>query len=214
MGTVHMTPLAAADIAAAAYTSGLPDLLAEIYGGSDYAQLRADTDGLHLAFCGSDDRLDWASNADAELRPYIAGRVHDGFLFAWQNMSEPIRRHLQPFAGHPIHLYGHSRGGAIAMLAALAIDTWPEHLATVETITTFGCPRPGDASFCRAVERVCPAITRYENRTLPITGMRDLVPHLPLAAQGYAHAGRAVYLRAYGRPSAQHAMTAYRAALR
>lgn len=203
-----MTPQHAADIAAAAYSSGLPDLLDEVYGGSDYAQIRGDADGLHISFCGSDDPMDWQSNRNAELADWLVGKVHEGFLLGWHEIRVPIRRALANLPQMPLHLYGHSRGGALAMLASIDL------LRPPATITTFGCPRAGNWTFCRAVEATGAKITRYETRTLPVAGFRDAVPHLPPEAVGYDHPGEAIYLFAVGRPSAQHSIKAYRQALK
>ena len=203
-----MTPTTAADIAAAAYSSGVPDLLAEVYGGSDYAQIRGDADGIHLAFCGSDDRMDWQSNRQAERVRWLVGSVHAGFLAGWNDIKPQVHRQLAHLPTMPIHIYGHSRGGALAMLASIDL------LGKPATVTVFGCPRAGDWAFCRAVEATGAKITRYETVTVPMPGFRDAVPHLPPSATGYDHAGIAVQLFAIGRPSKLHSMATYRDALR
>jgi hypothetical protein len=151
--------------------------------------------------------MDWESNRHASLTPWIFGNVHSGFLDGWQEIRPQIRRALARLPLMPVHLYGHSRGGALAMLASIDLLMRPE------SVTTFGCPRVGNRVFCMAVEQTGARVTRYETRTLPAPGFRDPVPHLPPEAAGYSHAGKAVYLFAIGRPSTLHSIRTYRNAV-
>ena len=104
----------------------------------------------------------------------LPGRVHGGFAESldglWAGIADEVDR-LR--AGEPaprIYFTGHSKGGALANLAAVrAHRAWP--LATVRTVT-FGGPRVGDAAFAQAYLAAGIVGHRYE------VG-EDIVPDVP-----------------------------------
>ena len=204
-------PVRAADSAAATYHSALAPVVAEIYAGSDYLQVRIDGGFIRVACCGTNSIEDWKSNAHTHTHKFgDYGRAHGGFMRAWKYLAPKLRDRLHCYAGMPIMLDGHSRGGSIMQIASITIAyEWDEHPPAVAMLTTFGAPRPGDKSLCRSIEGACTEIRRYENRTLPIPLFRDPVPHLPPSPR-YHSPGKATLLRAYGRPVTQHSMATYR----
>lgn len=209
----QLSPVDVCDLAAATYCAALPELVANIQRRNDHAQIRYSADGVELSFTGSNDLGDWLSNMDMRLVPHpVRGHVHSGFLHGWLNLKEDVMSVLADYAHIPIHIAGHSRGGAIAQSAALDIAHQVGN--RVETLTTLASPRNGDELFCASLEEAVPRITRYETRTLPIMGLRDLVPHLPSARYGFTQPGRVVYLLAFGWPLHQHDIATYRRALK
>ncbi|TGJ85245.1 hypothetical protein E0Z10_g3478 [Xylaria hypoxylon] len=122
--------------------------------------------------------------------------VHMGFLLSWQNARRTVlpelKRLREQYPHYPIHVVGHSLGGAVGALAALemkAIIGW-EHAI----VTTFGEPRVGNAGFVKYLDTIfClqdegndPEQRVYRR----ITHVDDPVPLLPLSEWGYrSHAG-------------------------
>jgi hypothetical protein len=122
--------------------------------------------------------------------------VHMGFLASWKMAREDVLSTLKPlqsqYPDYPIHLVGHSLGGAVAVLAALEMKVilgWDNVI-----VTTFGEPRVGNGGFIRYVDMVFDLSdnqTDAEERTYRrLTHVDDPVPLLPLSEWGYrSHAG-------------------------
>ena len=115
---------------------------------------------------GSSNGAEWANNAHlAEwqaVSPRVAGRVHPGFIASlsevWEEVTEAIQglcqAHLpERLRGYafgrsvPLCFAGHSRGGALAILAGLRSLTT---LMLPVRVVTFGAPRVGDHDFAQA----------------------------------------------------------------
>ncbi|MDF3057861.1 MAG: putative lipase [Rariglobus sp.] len=115
-------------------------------------------------------------------------RVHQGFHDAlglvWGDLSAKIMEWTAERPGRAarqIFITGHSLGGAIAtlMFARLAsVDGRP-----VPTLVTFGCPKVGDTTFTRELDRL------YPERAFRLVNDSDIVPHLPPLSD-FHHAGR------------------------
>jgi Lipase (class 3) len=120
---------------------------------------------------------DWVHNGEALLVkvPYATGLVHEGFSSSletlWTSVASAVRQ-LTP-TNLPVVVTGHSKGGALATLAAVRLKS--ENIATPAGIYTFGSPRVGDTPFAKAFDAAF-SQWRFENDD-------DLVPHLPPAAQ-------------------------------
>lgn len=206
-------PLRALDSAAAAYSPALPPIVFDLHAGSDYIQARADGEAIRLSFCGSNDAEDWKSNRRAAWIPFKGiGLVHRGFAEAWTKFEEKLRDRLRCNAGAALFVEGHSRGGSIGSIAAAVIGTYWEEFDGVDTLTTFGSPKTGDAYFVEVLSKSCRTIRRYEVETLPLPGFRDPVPKLPPFGN-YRAAGKRIRLFAVGRPSNLHAVATYRKAI-
>jgi hypothetical protein len=129
--------------------------------------------------------LDWLNNTEASLSPFDddpairTGRVHKGFKESLEHLWPGIKNKVEALiAGqaHPhIFITGHSKGGALAVLAAMrASAKWPDaHIRVV----TFAAARAGDAKF-RAAYR-----TRANIRTDQYEVRLDPVPHLPPSSE-------------------------------
>jgi hypothetical protein len=148
-------------------------------------------DGFVLAFRGTmpldlDDPpsvRDWVSDFHAEPISVTGfpGAVHAGFSDALTALWPSITAELQRQSGgspssRPLLVTGHSKGGAMASLAA-----WHLH-GTAGTppvkVVTFAAAKPGDADFRAAYQAAGIDDTRYEYNI-------DIVPHLPLSDGGF-----------------------------
>ena len=107
----------------------------------------------------------------------LAGKVHQGFLEAldhlWPDLDQLLTPEVQADlrSGTPLYVTGHSKGAAVAQLAAYRLARKGMSSAAVHT---FAGPRPGDAAFAAAFDATFPNALRFEYRD-------DLVPHVPPA---------------------------------
>jgi hypothetical protein len=95
----------------------------------------------------------------------------------WPSITAELRqRQAAAPASRPLLITGHSKGGAMAALAAWSLQ------ATAGTppfkVVTFAAAKPGDADFRAAYTAAGIDHTRYEYNI-------DIVPHLPLSDGGF-----------------------------
>lgn len=129
-------------------------------------------DGVVLVgFRGSKEPNDWA--LDFEAIPAFdhdteahgkLGLLHAGFVHGAETVYARVKASV---TGHRVALYGHSLGGALALMtgALLMADGIP-----VERIVTFGAPRVGLIEYVNALATVAVDEYRYGN---------DIVPQVP-----------------------------------
>jgi hypothetical protein len=145
-------------------------------------------DGVVLAFRGTlrfdphshPTLLDWLGDFNAEPTPRdgFPGQIHGGFLAAlvslWDAaLAEVAAQRVGPAAAQPLLITGHSKGGALAALAA-----WLLRAGGVPTkVVTFAAPKVGSRAFADAYNAVIDH-TRYEYAD-------DIVPHLPASNGGF-----------------------------
>ena len=126
---------------------------------------------------------------DAQVRPVVlddGSRVHRGFHAAATALLQALRTRGLADAPRRWWICGHSLGGAIAVLAADALQALPGQ--RVAGVLTLGQPRVGDA---RHVER----LARQPFRILRVVHGCDVVPAVPPEKFGYAHVpGEQVFL--------------------
>jgi hypothetical protein len=128
---------------------------------------------------------DWLNNVRSSLvdgSPYgLPGYVHDGYADSLENLwnsphglSRLLGRIAEATAsGKRLLVTGHSKGGALALLAALRLARTREPGLMPAGVVTFGAPRAGNAAFAEAFGQAFPtAAWRYEFQD-------DPVPHLP-----------------------------------
>jgi hypothetical protein len=146
-------------------------------------------DGVVVAFRGTlsfdihshPTLLDWLGDFNAEPTPLdgFPGQVHGGFLAAlgtlWDEvLAEVAAQRIGPAATQPLLVTGHSKGGALAALAAWRLQT----AAGVPTkVVTFAAPKVGNRAF-RDAYNAQMNHTRYEYAD-------DIVPHLPASKGGF-----------------------------
>lgn len=133
--------------------------------------------------------VDWVANTAARLvaapavpgqPPGFPGKLHEGFLKAflrlWGKLQPQVKAMVDANpAPHPqvIYVTGHSKGGALATLAAWRLrQDHPNHQIRVRT---FAAPRVGNRTFANQYNAAITDHLRYEFDD-------DLVPHLPMAA--------------------------------
>ncbi|MGH6904499.1 MAG: lipase family protein, partial [Geminicoccaceae bacterium] len=100
------------------------------------------------------------------------GKVHTGFYEAVSALIGPVIdrvRQLNPSNAKPVYVTGHSKGGAMASLAAYLMHASRIPIAQV---VTFASPKPGDSAFKAGYEQAIPHQLRYENYD-------DVVPLMP-----------------------------------
>lgn len=152
-------------------------------------------DGLVLAFRGTmsldlnnpPSIVDWAGDFDAQPITVAGfpGCVHAGFSGAlkalWPRITDELQRQAAGApAGLPLLVTGHSKGGAMAALAAWALSQTDGRPRV--KVVTFASAKPADKDF-RVAYNAAAGIdhTRYEYDI-------DVVPHLPLADSGLLNA--------------------------
>ena len=134
-----------------------------------------------VAFAGTDPLLpaNWTTNFDILLAENGSAR---GFCDAAAIALGAIRDRLSKTSpGLPLFVTGHSLGGALAVITALALV---ESGVAVEAVFTFGMPRPGNAAFAARYE------TTLGARTYRLVYGDDLVPTVAPSALGFRHVGR------------------------
>lgn len=117
--------------------------------------------------------VDWCNDFHAELvkSPGMPGRVHAGFLSTLTNLWPLIEPQL-PASG-PVYVTGHSKGGAVAQLAAVYLRE------RNPAVVTFAAPRAGNVAFSLEYPAGC---VRYEK-------VGDIVPMLPVPSFLWRAAG-------------------------
>lgn len=138
-----------------------------------------------LAFRGTDPTQlgDWRADLRGNYAAAFEGRVHQGFkdglvaLWAKVRPGMPLDR--------PLHVTGHSLGGALATLGAL--QAFGEG-ATVASVSTFGSPAVGDQAFVRFFTQT------LGDRSDRVVHFADPVPRLLNPALGYFHVPTLRYL--------------------
>lgn len=179
--------------------------------GIDACLVGTNTDGVILAFRGTlppdspnheETVEDWLNDADAVLvsRPPLQGLVHMGFWNAladlWPALLAQVQAQLAAAPPDtPLYITGHSKGGAMADLAAARLA-----LAGIDsTVCTFAAAHPGNADFAAFYAGLGPiqSSTRYEYAD-------DIVPHLPPSvALRHALSGIDLFSKATGELATQ-----------
>lgn len=128
---------------------------------------------------------DWFNNTRARLvtgTPFgLPGYVHQGYANSlstlWTaagglaDLLPALRSAVRQ--GRRLLVTGHSKGGALAQLAALRLASIGDPDLRPEAVYTFAAPRAGNHAFARAFERALAGrVWRFEYQD-------DLVPHLP-----------------------------------
>lgn len=167
--------------------AGFGEMPAGFTGGDDLvnAGLVGETDdGIIVAFRGtlppsSPNKgqmiLDWLDDLNAALVPDTSGldvNVHQGFRDALDSLWDGVTAAIKAKAStKPIYVTGHSKGGAMAYLAAYRLKKALLQSAPVY-VATFAAARVGDQGFANAFNAALPHTARYEYAD-------DIVPHVP-----------------------------------
>jgi hypothetical protein len=133
-----------------------------------------------LSFAGTDpvSLANWVSDFNFRAG---AGGIADGFHQAFEAVQKQVLA-LARAANQPLFMTGHSLGGALAVIAAQALQSSGFDVAGVYT---FGMPRPGDEAFARV---------SYDpllgSRTYRLVHGNDIVPTVAPSTFGSRHVGR------------------------
>ena len=133
-------------------------------------------DHVILAFRGTQEKVDWATDALAgpvdfhwffDRSPQV-GRVHAGFANslsdAWRDQIVPHLHAAKVGTSRKLWITGHSLGGALAVLAGGASLFSPDSLLPVSGIYTFGQPRVALRDFTLNIEsQLAPRYYRFVN---------------------------------------------------
>ena len=172
-----------------------------------------------LAFRGTASVKDWMTDLHAtpvrfswifQGSPEV-GDIHAGFGHAlydgWQKVLAALHEIApQPEAGDPnptnanrtLWITGHSLGGALAALTAVAFSLLPNKvIRPVSGIYTFGQPRIGLHYFCDNYTRL------LTPRTFRFINNRDLVPRVPFRGWDYSDVGQMIHFKSNGDPERQ-----------
>mmetsp|Transcript_44241 Transcript_44241/g.90288 ORF Transcript_44241/g.90288 Transcript_44241/m.90288 type:complete len:311 (-) Transcript_44241:194-1126(-) len=102
--------------------------------------------------------------------------VHSGFYDDWKSVQDDVYHAIdQILADHPsaeVWVTGHSLGGALAALCALALRTSHLPPSSHVGLYTFGQPRVGNVDFAQFFSEKLPGAIRVVHQD-------DVVPHLP-----------------------------------
>jgi len=116
--------------------------------------------------------MDWLTDLDDPVvnAPDVPGSVHQGFSHDCDELWSWVLAQVQslPTKTKPLYVAGHSKGGALANIAAVkfvAAELTP-------FVCTFEGARAGDQAFADGYAKLVLHSTRYEYQD-------DIVPHLP-----------------------------------
>jgi hypothetical protein len=116
--------------------------------------------------------MDWLTDLDdpAVNAPNVPGSVHQGFSHACNELWAWVLAQVQalPTATKPLYVTGHSKGGALANIAAVKLVA----AGLTPFVCTFEGARAGDQAFADGYATLVLHSTRYEYQD-------DIVPHLP-----------------------------------
>lgn len=149
-----------------------------------------------VAYRGSHNIDNWINDMNAIKINYQRSgspadtQVHAGFYNVYSTMQSQTQAAVKTLlSAHPtasIVLTGHSLGAAVATFSAIDIKlAFPSHKIN---FYTFGSPRPGNQAFSDFVTTLFPG-SQY-NR---VVHDNDIVPHLPIIAMGFNHAGTEIW---------------------
>lgn len=121
-----------------------------------------------IAIAGTQDWEDAFKDAMAAHEPFLNGTgVHRGFKGEFDVVWPTIKQVVLP--GTTVYVTGHSLGGAIAELIAVALKI---EVFINPLVTTFGCPFVGDPQWAALYDRLIPGNTR-------VVLAWDIVPRWP-----------------------------------
>jgi len=184
------TIMTCAQLSKAVYSMSVPDgldiigyerIICQETSTQGCAYITSDT--LYVAMQGSAEGADWLNNFKIIRRDYHGITAHRGFALAAESVLEQVHRILDDWSpSRRVVMTGHSLGGAIAVLLAVACRPRP-----VEVVT-FGQPR---------VSRRRQLDLSLYGPYLRVVNGSDIVPRKPWL--GYSHGGNLLYLTNDGR---------------
>jgi hypothetical protein len=155
-------------------------------------------DGIIISFRGTlppfpittDSIAHWISNilyAETVPNTYFEGEVYEGFLDALKTLEENIEKVisiLDPIKSKSLYITGHSKGGAMAPIAAAYFKG--KGSFTANHVITFAGTKPGDGIFDNNYDLAFPNSTNHENYLDIVSFLAHgkefitLIEHIPL----------------------------------
>ena len=134
-----------------------------------------------LAFRGTEvtKTKDIITDLKASMISTLEGRVHKGFVNAYQSVELQIIQGLTKVAGIPLYITGHSLGAALATLATQRLEQNNIYRMQIAACYTFGSPRVGNTEFEKD----------FKSPVYRVINTTDIVTVIPLLAMGYIHVG-------------------------
>lgn len=118
-------------------------------------------------------------------------KVHGGFYNSYdrlldQGLKAAINKAVDANPTYSVIFTGHSLGGAVANLAAVAFKK--ERPKTSVSIYTYGQPRAGNSNYAEYVNKNVPENYRVVHK-------KDIVPHKPSYYIQYRHSGTEIWYK-------------------
>ncbi len=127
---------------------------------------------IMVVFQGTNDAVDVVRDLSFRMHRVCGGKVHGGFLEAYRQVEDHLlsaMEELNPDRIFPVHVTGHSLGGAMAAQAMLALKI-RGHVIAESYVSA--APKIGDKEWCRMFNSL--SIPLYN-----IVHNLDVVPMLP-----------------------------------
>jgi len=147
---------------------------------NDVMIIAKNSESINIIFIGSDDLKDWRDNFDAKMITIVKGlKGHQGFKDASKQFLDIIIETLAP--GDNVNFIGHSKGGAMALMAAILWANQAKNLPSYRiTVVSYGAPRIADWNITQKLKDL--NITYYR-----VIFSRDFVCDLPPIEMGFEH---------------------------
>ncbi|KAI0028365.1 Alpha/Beta hydrolase protein [Vararia minispora EC-137] len=174
-------------------TASLNDILTDSHG---YIARDDKKKEIVLAFRGSVTPTNFITDALFKLvavdGPHISApndtRIHFGFQSAWNTLADKattiVREQLAAYPGYAVVTTGHSLGGALASLAAVAVKQAHPTVYVLLLVCEIFEPRTGNAAFAAFVNGLIGSKNIYR-----VVHSYDGVPTMVPRALGYRHSG-------------------------
>lgn len=146
------------------------------------------SDVTYVVFRGTQNLAQWLSNINAKKVPVPSlgkrVRVHKGFFQGLEDLMIDLVDHLDYWKTRKIVLVGHSRGAAMATLAAQIFDFEGVDIAEIHC---FGTPRSLD------VETAVQSDQLFKEKMWRWVANNDTVCRVPFRWMGFKHSGQEYY---------------------
>lgn len=109
--------------------------LPEKHFENDYCRYTQDNESIYFLFPGTNDLKDWCDNLDTKGKAG-GGKFHNGFVESAERFVSFVHTKIKEYPSLTPHLYGYSKGGAIALHLAFTLS----QQINVNCVT-FGQPR-------------------------------------------------------------------------
>src|SRR5262249_15647096 len=159
---------------------------------STHAFVAAGRGATFITFAGTDPVVlaNWISDFDTHM---TSTGVAEGYATATSIVLDRIKEIAtkRPNAEKKLFLCGHSLGGALAVVTALRLAATAS--TAVDSVYTFGIPRPGSGDFARDYN------ADLGMGTYRLVHGEDLVPTVAPSEMGFRHVGRYLHSARRGR---------------